>query len=132
MSSSESSQLLIGPPYLSLTFPYIILRSAWRRLKPYAEAVRQVVSAVGTPCRLLDLQNDFITRLMHWADTMHDGFHLSTKGNVFIYKQVGEALRNVALNPSQLPMKRPPTLRATVTCWHDDMDGRYAKASRLT
>lgn len=64
---------------------------------------------------------------MHWADTMHDGFHLSTKGNVFVYKQVSEALRDVGLDPSLLASKRPPALSAAVDM-HDDRDGRYAKS----
>lgn len=91
--------------------------------------MRRAATAIGAPCRLLDLQNDFSTRLMHWADTMHDGFHLSSKGNVFVYKQVGEALRDIGLNPSLLPSKRPPALSAAVDM-QDDRDGRYAKSAR--
>jgi len=99
------------------------------RLKPYVEAMRKAVQTVGAPARLLDLQHDFTTRLMHWADTVHDGFHLSTKGNVFVYRQIGEALRDAGLNPSQLPPKRPPALAAAVDML-DDGDGRYVKAQR--
>lgn len=88
-----------------------------------------MVTSVGAPCRLLDLQNDFITRLMHWADTMHDGFHLSTKGNVFVYRQVGEALRDAGLNPALMPPRRPPAI-ATAVEMLDDRDGRYARARR--
>jgi hypothetical protein len=77
----------------------------------------------------VDLQHDFCTRLMHWADTMHDGFHLSSKGNVFVYKQVGEALRGVGLDPSLLPSKRPLALSAAIHM-HEDRDGRYAKSVR--
>mmetsp|Transcript_40263 Transcript_40263/g.117941 ORF Transcript_40263/g.117941 Transcript_40263/m.117941 type:complete len:335 (-) Transcript_40263:138-1142(-) len=97
------------------------------RLKPYAEAVRQAAAGAGVRC--VDLQADFTTRLMHWADTTHDGFHLATKGNVFVYRQVGEALRSAGLNPSSMPTHRPPALAAAVELL-DDRDGRYARCRK--